>query len=278
MGDTGSLAIGSGLAAVCLLLNLDLLLPIVGGLFVLETLSVIAQVVSFRLFGRRIFRMAPFHHHFELLGWPETTVIVRFWMLGGLFCRAQPGHLLRRVPHGDAPHVSPVGTSEGTAGRPRHGGVPPRGGVARQHLSVGRHTIERGRRTAGHRAAPRPRSGLLGAARQLPTSTVLVGLVVVLCVFGVVMVGSASEVVSIVTYGTSWAILLRECLWLVLGRSGLRVRLPDGLPPLAAVERRALVVTFVLLLAVLVPGVGDHLGRVDPLDRASARCCSSPRS
>jgi len=85
MGDTGSLAIGSGLAAICLLLNLDLLLPIVGGLFVLEALSVIVQVVTFRLFQRRVFRMAPFHHHFELVGWPETTVIVRFWILGGLF-------------------------------------------------------------------------------------------------------------------------------------------------------------------------------------------------
>lgn len=85
MGDTGSLAIGAGLAAICLLLNLDLLLPIIGGLFVMETLSVIAQVVSFRAFHRRIFRMAPIHHHFELLGWPETTVIVRFWVLGGLF-------------------------------------------------------------------------------------------------------------------------------------------------------------------------------------------------
>ena len=85
MGDTGSLAIGSGLGAICLLLNLDLLLIIIGGLFVLETLSVILQVVSFRVFGRRIFRMAPFHHHFELLGWPETTVIVRFWILAGLF-------------------------------------------------------------------------------------------------------------------------------------------------------------------------------------------------
>jgi phospho-N-acetylmuramoyl-pentapeptide-transferase len=85
MGDTGSLAIGAGLAALCLLLNLDLLLPIIGGLFVMETLSVIAQVVSFRVFHRRIFRMAPIHHHFELAGWPETTVIVRFQMLGGLF-------------------------------------------------------------------------------------------------------------------------------------------------------------------------------------------------
>ena len=74
-----------GLAALCLLLNLDLLLPIMGGLFVIETLSVMAQVVSFRVFGRRVLRMAPIHHHFELLGWPETTVIVRFWMLAGLF-------------------------------------------------------------------------------------------------------------------------------------------------------------------------------------------------
>jgi phospho-N-acetylmuramoyl-pentapeptide-transferase len=85
MGDTGSQAIGAGLAALCLLLNLDLLLPIIGGLFVMEALSVIAQVVSFRVFHRRIFRMAPIHHHFELGGWPETTVIVRFWVLGGLF-------------------------------------------------------------------------------------------------------------------------------------------------------------------------------------------------
>jgi phospho-N-acetylmuramoyl-pentapeptide-transferase len=85
MGDTGSLALGSGLAALCLLLNLDLLLPIIGGLFVMETLSVIAQVISFRVFHRRIFRMAPIHHHFELGGWPETTVLVRFWILGGLF-------------------------------------------------------------------------------------------------------------------------------------------------------------------------------------------------
>jgi phospho-N-acetylmuramoyl-pentapeptide-transferase len=86
MGDTGSLAIGAGLAALCLLLNLELLLVIIGGLFVMETVSVILQVISFRVFHRRIFRMAPIHHHFELAGWPETTVIIRFWILGGLFC------------------------------------------------------------------------------------------------------------------------------------------------------------------------------------------------
>jgi phospho-N-acetylmuramoyl-pentapeptide-transferase len=85
MGDTGSLGIGAAVAVLALLENVDLLLPIIGGLYVLETLSVIVQVTSYRLFGRRVFRMAPVHHHFELLGWPETTVIVRFWILAGLF-------------------------------------------------------------------------------------------------------------------------------------------------------------------------------------------------
>jgi len=83
MGDTGSLAIGAGLAALALTLETELLLPLIGGLFVLETVSVIVQVAAFRLFGRRVFRMAPIHHHFELQGWPETTVIVRFWILAG---------------------------------------------------------------------------------------------------------------------------------------------------------------------------------------------------
>ena len=81
MGDTGSLAIGTGLAALALSSSTALLLPIIGMLFVLETVSVILQVVSFRTTGRRIFRMAPIHHHFELMGWPETTVIIRLWML-----------------------------------------------------------------------------------------------------------------------------------------------------------------------------------------------------
>ena len=84
MGDTGSLALGTGIACVALSLNVALLLPIIGGLFVIETLSVVTQVLSFRLFHRRVFRMAPVHHHFELLGWPETTVIVRFWLLAAL--------------------------------------------------------------------------------------------------------------------------------------------------------------------------------------------------
>ena len=84
MGDTGSLALGTGLACLALMLNLQLLLPIIGGLFVVVTMSVVVQVVSFRLFHRRLLRMAPLHHHFELLGWPETTVTIRFWIFSGL--------------------------------------------------------------------------------------------------------------------------------------------------------------------------------------------------
>jgi phospho-N-acetylmuramoyl-pentapeptide-transferase len=85
MGDTGSLSVGTAIAVLALLENVDLLLPVIGGLFVIEALSVIIQVTSFRLYRRRVFRMAPIHHHFELLGWPETTVIIRFWILAGLF-------------------------------------------------------------------------------------------------------------------------------------------------------------------------------------------------
>ena len=81
MGDTGSLAIGTGLAALALSSSTALLLPIVGAIFVVETVSVIVQVVAFRTTGKRVLRMAPIHHHFELRGWPETTVIVRFWMV-----------------------------------------------------------------------------------------------------------------------------------------------------------------------------------------------------
>ncbi len=84
MGDTGSLGIGAAMASLALLLNVDLLLPVVGGLFVLETVSVIVQVASFRLARRRVLRMAPIHHHFELLAWSETTIILRFWIVAAI--------------------------------------------------------------------------------------------------------------------------------------------------------------------------------------------------
>jgi phospho-N-acetylmuramoyl-pentapeptide-transferase len=84
MGDTGSLAIGGLLGALAITTDTQLLLLVLGGLYVLEAVSVIVQVISFRLFRRRIFRMAPIHHHFELVGWHEFTVIVRFWIVAGL--------------------------------------------------------------------------------------------------------------------------------------------------------------------------------------------------
>ncbi len=81
MGDTGSLALGGALGAIAVATKHEIVLAIVGGLFVLETLSVIIQVASFKLTGKRVFRMAPLHHHFEQKGWKESTVVVRFWII-----------------------------------------------------------------------------------------------------------------------------------------------------------------------------------------------------
>jgi phospho-N-acetylmuramoyl-pentapeptide-transferase len=81
MGDTGSLALGGALGAIAVATKHEIVLAIVGGLFVLETLSVLIQVASFKLTGRRVFRMAPLHHHFEQKGWHESTVVVRFWII-----------------------------------------------------------------------------------------------------------------------------------------------------------------------------------------------------
>jgi len=81
MGDVGALALGAALGIVAVVIRHEIVLFIMGGIFVLETVSVILQVISFKLTGRRIFRMAPIHHHFELKGWPEPRVIVRFWII-----------------------------------------------------------------------------------------------------------------------------------------------------------------------------------------------------
>ena len=81
MGDTGSLSLGGSLAAVAIIVKHEIVLAIIGGLFVLETISVIIQVVSFKLTGKRIFRMAPIHHHFEKKGWAESTIVIRFWII-----------------------------------------------------------------------------------------------------------------------------------------------------------------------------------------------------
>lgn len=81
MGDTGSLSLGAALGMVAILAKAEILLILIGGIFVLETVSVITQVLSFKLTGKRIFRMAPLHHHYELKGWPEPKIIVRFWII-----------------------------------------------------------------------------------------------------------------------------------------------------------------------------------------------------
>jgi len=81
MGDVGALAIGAALAAIAVIVRQEIVLLVMGGVFVMETVSVMMQVASFKLTGKRIFRMAPIHHHFELKGWPEPRVIVRFWII-----------------------------------------------------------------------------------------------------------------------------------------------------------------------------------------------------
>ena len=88
MGDTGSLALGGALGAVSVVTKHELVLAIVGGLFVLETISVVVQVVSFKLTGRRVFRMAPLHHHFEQKGWAESTIVIRFWIIASILALA----------------------------------------------------------------------------------------------------------------------------------------------------------------------------------------------
>jgi phospho-N-acetylmuramoyl-pentapeptide-transferase len=85
MGDTGSLALGGALAALAVFTKTELLLVLIGGVFVIEALSVIVQVIAFRRFGRRVFLMAPIHHHFEMRAWSETKIIVRFWIVAALF-------------------------------------------------------------------------------------------------------------------------------------------------------------------------------------------------
>jgi phospho-N-acetylmuramoyl-pentapeptide-transferase len=85
MGDVGSLALGGAIGTVAVVIKQELLLPFVGGVFVIEALSVMIQVASFKLTGKRVFRMAPIHHHFELMGWKESKVIIRFWIAALIF-------------------------------------------------------------------------------------------------------------------------------------------------------------------------------------------------
>ena len=85
MGDVGSLSLGGAIGTVAILIKQELMLPMIGGVFVFEALSVILQVISFKLTGKRIFRMAPLHHHFEKAGWDESCVVIRFWIIAIIF-------------------------------------------------------------------------------------------------------------------------------------------------------------------------------------------------
>ena len=88
MGDTGALGLGGAIAALAIVTKTELLLIIIGGIYVLEAMSVIIQVLAFRFTGKRVFKMAPIHHHFEMLGWSETKVMIRFWIITGVFAGA----------------------------------------------------------------------------------------------------------------------------------------------------------------------------------------------
>jgi phospho-N-acetylmuramoyl-pentapeptide-transferase len=84
MGDTGSLSLGGAIGLVSMLIKKEILLILIGGVFVAEAMSVIIQVISYKLWGRRVFLMSPLHHHFELKGWSESKIIVRFWIAGAM--------------------------------------------------------------------------------------------------------------------------------------------------------------------------------------------------
>ena len=117
MGDTGSLALGAALAGVALLSKTPLYLGIIGGVFVAETLSVMIQVAAFRLTGRRVFRMSPLHHHFELGGWMESKVVFRFWIAGILLAiLGWPDTFwVKGGPHGQNA-ASPSGSADSLCG------------------------------------------------------------------------------------------------------------------------------------------------------------------
>ena len=96
MGDTGSLALGGVIGLIAILVKQEILLALVGGVFLMEIGSVMIQIASLKLLGKRVFKCTPIHHHFEQLGWTETQIVVRFWVLAGLFAMLGLATLKRR--------------------------------------------------------------------------------------------------------------------------------------------------------------------------------------
>jgi phospho-N-acetylmuramoyl-pentapeptide-transferase len=113
MGDTGAMALGGAIAAMTIFLQVDLLLLLVGGIFALEALSVMLQVVSFKWWGKRVFLMAPIHHHFEMKAWSETKIMVRFWILAGILCAGGFALFYKYYPN-----IRPPASSPKLPGRP----------------------------------------------------------------------------------------------------------------------------------------------------------------
>jgi phospho-N-acetylmuramoyl-pentapeptide-transferase len=105
MGDTGAMAIGGALAAMAIMMKVELLLLFVGGIFAIEAISVMLQVVSFKYWGRRIFLIAPLHHHFEMKAWSSTKIMVRFWIITALLCAAGFALFYKYYPNIRPPHT-----------------------------------------------------------------------------------------------------------------------------------------------------------------------------
>ena len=162
MGDTGSFALGGALGAFALMMNVELLLLLIGGIFVIEALSVIIQVFTFKYLGRRVFLMAPIHHHFEMKAWSETKIMVRFWIVTGILCAAGVRALLPlllRVPPGP-----PAVTLPGSA---LVLGLARSGQAARRRARAARRARRR-RRPRARKRRRRLASRRDGAARQEP--------------------------------------------------------------------------------------------------------------
>ena len=180
MGDTGAFALGGAIAAMAIMMKVELLLLLVGGIFAINALSVILQVVSFKYWGRRIFLMAPLQHHFEMKAWSETKIMVRFWIVTAIFCAAGfalfykyflavPRPRVRALVYGLA-RSGPLGG--GTARRPgarrplaRERGRP----LAARRRRRARQVARRSRRGAARRRGPRARHPrLVGGRARLP--------------------------------------------------------------------------------------------------------------
>ena len=165
MGDTGSLPLGGALGAVAVVVKHEIVLAIVGGLFVLETVSVIVQVISFKLTGKRVFRMAPIHHHYEQLGWTEPTIVIRFWIVAVVLALARSRHLEAAVEMIAVPAF---------AGRPSPcSGLPAPGWARCVSLAAGGAEViawddNSAARDAGAQGAPRSCPGANGPGKISP--------------------------------------------------------------------------------------------------------------